>query len=154
MPCWVQAAREASRAAGSRVATNLGAVQARAMENERVRASDARKSPAQHMLRLSSLEGCEDRASPRACAHACMQVAAAATALNAQWRRLGVHVPGFFNKSPAGSETGEPCARAAAPPKDPARETAGPAGTSPTQAARHALPYFCKKAADAQLPCS
>ena len=35
--CGVQAAREASRVAGSRVATSLGAVQARAMENERVR---------------------------------------------------------------------------------------------------------------------
>jgi hypothetical protein len=42
----------------------------------------------------------------------CGQVAAAATTLNAQWKRLGAHVPSFFNRSPAGSETGEPAASA------------------------------------------
>ena len=72
--------------------------------------------------------------------HVRMQVAAAATALNTQWKRLGSHVPNFFNRSPAGSETGEPSAKAAAPAKDPA--SSGPVVTSATHTARH-VPSCC-----------
>ena len=46
--CALQAAREASKAAGTRVATGLGTLQARAMENNRVRAARTLLGSAAH----------------------------------------------------------------------------------------------------------
>ncbi|BDA43654.1 hypothetical protein COCOBI_04-6670 [Coccomyxa sp. Obi] len=101
----VQAAREASRVAGSRLATSFGKVHARAMENQ--------------------------------------QVAAAATTLNAGWKRLGASVP-FFNRSPSGSEGGSPMTHGAA--ANPSfKEPASHAAPS-TSTATHADPTKSEEA--------
>ncbi|EIE19408.1 hypothetical protein COCSUDRAFT_67882 [Coccomyxa subellipsoidea C-169] len=93
----VQAAREASRVAGTRLATGFGKVHARAMENQ--------------------------------------QISAAATEINARWKRLGATVP-FFNRSPSSSQGGSPLTHGTNPNfKEPTSHAA-----PPTSSAAHAQP--------------